>query len=139
MDYEKSSVNKPLIQDKIRDGTSSWDDVNTSNFDFYQVHGKILKSVKLKKDVHTRPHYDLRTHRAAYSTKVASSAEISRKSIFWFKTLHFLLRLVLQSYLISDLPTSLDLMEMRSIRVCLIHSQRIPTSTRFANATRKSL
>ena len=56
MDYEKSSVNKQLIQDKIRDGTGSWDDVNTSNFDFNQVHDKILTSVKLKTDVHPRPH-----------------------------------------------------------------------------------
>ena len=84
IDYEKSSVNKPLIQDKIRDGTGSWNDVNTSNIDFYQVHGKILTSVKLKKNVQPRPHYDLRTHRATYSTKVASNPELSRKSIFWF-------------------------------------------------------
>ena len=83
MDYEKSRANKARIQDKIRDGTGAWD-VNTFNFDFYQVKDNILTTSKTRRYEHPRPHYDLRTHRATYSTKVSAPAEFSRNSVFWF-------------------------------------------------------
>ena len=84
MDYENSRANKAHIQDKIRDGTGAWDEVNTFNFDFYQVKDNILTTIKTRRYEHPRPHYDLRTHRATYLTNVSASAELSRKSVFWF-------------------------------------------------------
>ena len=35
MDYDSSAVNKLNIQDRLRDGTSAWDDISVSNFAFY--------------------------------------------------------------------------------------------------------
>ena len=40
--------------------------------------------VRQKIKVHQQPQYDLRAHRATYSTKVTSSPELSRKSVYWF-------------------------------------------------------
>ena len=84
MDYERSTKNKLKIQDCLRDGTSAWDDVSTCNFNFYKIEDGVLQWVKASKKLDQKPVYDLRAHRVTYTSKVSSSCEPTRKSVFWF-------------------------------------------------------
>lgn len=80
-DYETASNHRMKVQDRLRDGTGAWDDMNVCNSCCFLLENGVLKSVKMNKK--KTPHFDLRAHRATYISQGSHDVP-SRKSVVWF-------------------------------------------------------